>query len=294
MYIRFYLNGGLLSPSGRLREIFAIERDKYIMVTLISSNQSLNIQVSVRIYDMREVVGGVVINEIESEPLSDYVIDFLASRKKECPYLDFKYTMHIGKESDFTEIAKDIFAFSNYGGGWILIGWKEIKSNHYVPEGLPEEYNIDQASLQEKFNSYSNITIELGYREFEKNSKRFAAIYVPPSYDFLTPIKEGISKKGDKYRKVFEKEDIFYRRGTQSIHPSERELELIKKRLKKEKYRISMLSGEPDEINETIYSNLFPIKQLPKFIYSGLKKGYDHISIQVLLRQEGMYVFSSP
>lgn len=237
---------------------------------------------------MREVLGGVVINEVEAEPLSEYVIDFLAERKKECPYLDFKYTIHTGKNSDFPEIAKDIFAFSNYGGGWILIGWKEITSNQYLPEGLPEDYKVDQATLQEKFNSYSNNPIELGYVEFNKKLKRFAAIYIPPSYNILMPIKDGIYKKIDKDRTVFKKDDIFYRRGTQSIHPSEKELELIEKRLKKENYRLSVLSGEPDQINEKIYSNLFPVIQLPKFIYSGVKKDYDYISVQVLLQQEGI------
>ncbi|VVB64402.1 Putative DNA-binding domain protein [uncultured archaeon] len=237
---------------------------------------------------MREVVGGVVINEIEAEPLSEYVIDFLCDRKKECPYLDFKFTTHIERISDFPEVAKDIFAFSNYGGGWILIGWKEIKSSQYVPEGLPADYNVDQAKLQEKFNSYSNIPIELSYIEFTKYSKRLAAIYIPPAYDILKPIKEGIYKKGDKDRIVFKKGDIFYRRGTQSIPPSDREVEIITKRLKKENYRLSVLSGEPDEIVETIYSNLFPVIELPEFIYSGLKKDYDNKSIQVLLKQEGV------
>jgi len=242
---------------------------------------------------MREVIGGVVINEIEAEPLSDYVIEFLMAQKKECPYLDFKYTVHIEKNSNFPEIAKDIFAFSNYGVGWILVGWKEEKKNQYIPEGLPDDYEVDQATLQEKFNSYSNIPIKIDYREFTRiidgKEKRFAAIYIPPSCDILKPVKDGIYKKGEKERVVFRKGDTFYRRGTQSIPPSKKELEIIRKRLEKENYRISVLSGEPDEIEEEIYSNLFPVKKLPDFIYSGLDKGYDNVSIKVLLKQEDVF-----
>ena len=242
---------------------------------------------------MREVVGGVVINEVEAEPLSDYVIDFLMARNTECPCLDFKYTIHVDKGSDFPEIAKDIFAFSNYGGGWILVGWKEEKPNQYIPEGLPEDYEVDQATLQEKFNSYSNIPIQIEYKEFTKNiagvTRRFAAVYIPPSYDILKPVKDGVYKKRRKERVVFRKGDIFYRRGTQSIPPSEKELEIIRKRLEKENYRISVLSGEPDEIEEDIYSNLFPVKKLPDFVYMGVEKGYDNISIKVLLKQEGVF-----
>ena len=115
---------------------------------------------------MREVIGGVVINEVEAEPLSEYVLDFLTSQKKECPYLDFKLTIHVGKNSDFPEVAKDIFAFSNYGGGWILIGWKEEKKNQYLPAGVPDDYKVDQATLQEKFNSYSSKPIQIEYKDF--------------------------------------------------------------------------------------------------------------------------------
>jgi len=242
---------------------------------------------------MREVVGGVVINEVEAEPLSDYVLDFLIAKKKECPYLDFKYTIHIGRKSNFPEIAKDIFAFSNYGGGWILVGWNEEKSNQYTPEGLPGDYDVDQATLQEKFNSYSNIPLEIEYTEFTKEvngeQKRFAALFIPPSYDILKPIKEGVYQKGEKERVVFRRGDIFYRRGTQSIPPSPKELAIIEKRLKKENYRISVLSGEPDEVDETIYSNLFPVIKLPNFVFHGIMKDYDDVTIKVMLKQEGVF-----
>lgn len=242
---------------------------------------------------MREVVGGVVIDEVEVEPLGDYALDFLMSRKRECPYLDFKLKIDIGKDSNFPEIAKDIFAFSNYGGGWILVGWEERKSSQFFPDGVPDDYNVDPAALQEKFNSYSNVDITIDYKEFEKifdgQTKRFAAIYIPPSYEILKPLKDGKYVKNNKERIVFRKGDVFYRRGTQNIHPSQHELEIIKQRLEKENYRLSVLSGEPDEVDETVYSNLFPVTQLPEFVYTGIKKDYDNVSIKVLLRQERIF-----
>lgn len=227
---------------------------------------------------MREVVGGIVINEVEAEPLSDYVVDFLISQRKESPILDFKKIISIRKDSDFPEIAKDIFAFSNYGGGWILIGWEETSPNMFVPVGLPEDYKVDQATLQEKFNSFTDSPIELLYKELNKDfkdlfikakeevrqkvnsiSNKFAIIFIPPSYILLKPNKEGKYKKGEKEKVVFSKDEYFYRRGTQNIHPSSYELQLIKKRLEKEQYRLSVLSGEPDKISEKIYSNLFKV-----------------------------------
>lgn len=237
-------------------------------------------------------MGGVVINEVEAEPLSEYAIDFLMNRKNETPYLDFKLTIDIKKESDFPEIAKDIFAFSNYGGGWILIGWKEEKKNQFTPIGLFEDYSVDQATLQEKFNSFVDEPLELLYKEIRKvvngQERRFGFIFIPPSHKILIPNKEGRYKKGDKERIVFRRGDIFYRRGTQSIQPSAQENEILKRRIEKEKYRMSILSGEPDEIEEEIYSNLFEVK-IPKYVYFGSKKLYDDISINTLLKQEGVF-----
>jgi len=237
----------------------------------------------------------VVINEKECEPLSDYVLNFLKSQKKESSYLDFKLTISTNKDSDFPEIVKDILAFSNYGGGWILIGWKEEKKSQFLPLGVPEDYKIDQAILQEKFNSYLDNPITLEYveksEEFVGKKRRFGFIYIHPSKEILKPKCDGEYQKNGKKKLVFKAGDIFYRRGTQNIHPSDFELKLIEKRLPKENYRISILSGEPDEIEEEIFSNLFEIKNLPKYVYLGEKKDYDGASIKYILKEKGINPF---
>lgn len=245
------------------------------------------------IQDMREVIGGVTINEIEGDPLSDYIIDFMKNRKSESPYMDFKLTISIKKDSNFPNVAKDIFAFGNYGGGWILIGWKEVKKNQYAPVGVPDDYEIDQAVLQEKFNSYVDEPIELLYKEIKDviggKERRFGIIFIPPSHKILTPNKDGKYRIGDKEKIVFSKDEKFYRRGTQNVHPSEQELEIIKKRIEKEDYRISVLSGEPDEIDEEIYGNLFELNKIPNYVYIGNIKPYDDASIKSLLKEKGVF-----
>lgn len=242
---------------------------------------------------MTNIVSKSIIEEIEADPLSDNMMDFLIDRKKESPILDFKLTIRTEKNSDFPEIAKDVFAFSNYGGGWILIGWKEIKPNQFSPEGVPTDYSVDQASLQEKFNSYSNIKIHLRYTEFERtidgSIRRFAAIYSPPSSNILKPIKIGKYMKGTKEKIVFRPGDIFYRRGTQSIFPNDLELGIIENRLSIDNYSISLLKGEPDNIDETLYSNLFPLIKIPTYIFSAFRKDYDNESIITLLKQNRLY-----
>lgn len=240
-----------------------------------------------------EKYASVVINETESGPLGDFVIDYLWNQKKECPYMDIKFTMHVAKDSDFPEIAKDIFAFSNYGGGWILLGLRQELNNLFTSVGLPDDYNVDQATLQEKFNSFSNTPLEIKYTEFYKEidgvRKRFALLFIPPSPVLLMPKKEGSYKKGTKERVVFRSEDIFYRRGTQSIPASDTELGIIKKRLEQESYRLSILSGEPDKVNEEIISNLFEVVKLPKYIYSAASGLPDSYSMKETLKQNGVF-----
>lgn len=252
----------------------------------------------------------VVINQKEDAALGQYALDFITSEKKESPFLDFKLTISTNKESSFPEIAKDIFAFSNYGGGWILIGWNEHSPSQYVPVGVDNSYKIDQATLQEKFNSYVDEPITLEYTEFERDFKplfartkkeevrnmvnsvsyRFGIIFVPPSRKVLVPKKEGKYSIEGKEKTVFKPGEIFYRRGTQSIKgPSAYESELMNNRLKKENYRLSVLSGEPDEIEETIYSNLFPVTRLPEQIYVADKKDLDDVSIKNILKENKIF-----
>ncbi|MBD3354429.1 hypothetical protein GF361_00410 [Candidatus Woesearchaeota archaeon] len=257
---------------------------------------------------MAKAIAGIIINEVETEPLSGYVIDFLTTSTRESPFLDFKKTIDLRKSSAFPETAKDIFAFSNYGGGWILLGWEEHKKNQFVPVGLSEDFEFEPANLQTKFDSYSIEPLAFDYTEFRKDFKdnfpkakddfkqkinsvsdRFGVIYVPPSSKLLIPSKKGEYEVNGKKKCVFYPNDVFYRRGTQSIRPSSTEKALIEKRLKKENYRLSLLSGEPDEVEETIYSNLFEIKQMPVSVYYGKVKDYDNVSIKALLKQEKVF-----
>jgi hypothetical protein len=63
--------------------------------------------------------------EVYVDPLGDIMLDFIIAKDKEEPFIDFKASLEITKRSPFPKIAKDIFAFSNYGGGFLLIGFKE-------------------------------------------------------------------------------------------------------------------------------------------------------------------------
>jgi len=205
-------------------------------------------------------------------PLDEIVIDFVLSQKRETAELDFKLTLDIHKDSDFAKIAKDIFAMSNYGGGFLLFGFQETKTGTFEPVGLLQDFHVDQATLQEKFNSYASNPLSIGYTEVEREidgqKRKFAVIYVPPSTDVLKPIKYGVY--GDptgKAKKAFSKDEILFRRGTQSIHASQKEIKFIEQRASETEYRIGLLSGKPDDVKENLYGNFFEVTKMPSNIY---------------------------
>lgn len=230
--------------------------------------------------------GGVIINNELTDPLGDFVFDYLLSQIKETNYHDFKTTLDISKNSnDFPKIIKDVYGFSNAGGGFLVLGVHQ--NDHSNPDikgsfaklGLPDDFTIEQASLQEKINSYLDIPLEIGYaefvREFYGEARNFALIYIPPSPKILIPSKDGIYQEGDKEKKAFLKDTIYTRRGTQCIPARDYEIDKMKERVKNEQYRLSIISGEPDQVQEILYSNLFEVKSLPQTVYIGTSKHDD-------------------
>jgi hypothetical protein len=211
--------------------------------------------------------------ESTPKPLDEIVIDFLLSQKRETSEIDFKLTLDISRNSDFAKIAKDIFAMSNYGGGYLIIGYREKETGGYEPVGLPLNFHIESASLQEKFDAYSNAPLPLDYIEIEKDingeKKKFAILYIPPSPVILKPIKYAtcVDTKLNKEKKLFSKDEILIRRGTKNDHATLNEIKFIEKRCQDTGYRISLLSGEPDNIIEELFGNYFKVSKIPEFIF---------------------------
>lgn len=225
------------------------------------------------------------INNEVTDPTGEYVISYLFGQAKETAFYDFKWFIDASRQShEFPKIIKDIYAFSNQGGGWMVLGVKEndgintqIKSK-FIKAGIPDKYRLDGAMLQEKINKYLDEPISLQYVEFTRTvnntEKIFALIYFPPSSKFMTSKKDIKYKNNGKVKIAVLKDTVYTRRGTQSIPASSYEKALIQKRLKNEKYRLSIISGEPDMSTEILYSNLFEVKQIPQTVYLGIAKYY--------------------
>jgi|WetSurMetagenome_2_1015567.scaffolds.fasta_scaffold46732_2 DNA-binding MarR family transcriptional regulator len=253
-----FIKEELLLESGRRKILYTLTHSGKTFLSELSSTFEIGMKPSL---------------ETRSDPLGDNTIDYLLFQRRETAEIDFKSTLDISEDSDFVNIAKDIFAMSNYGGGFLLIGFRETPTGAFEPNGLPESFHIDQAKLQEKFNSFSNSPLALGYREkpAEDRKRKFAVIYIPPSPTVLKPVKYGsfVNHEG-KLRTVFSTDEILFRRGTQSITASEEEIKFIERRSKETEYQIGLLSGMPDRVREKLYANFFEILKMPEVIYSAV------------------------
>ena len=252
----------------KLQEVESKKGGRKIIYVLTSEGHEHALQSNMS----SSVVTEQIAVESTPNPLDDIVTDFILSQKRETAELDFKLTLDTSKDSDFAEIAKDIFAMSNYGGGYLVFGYTETKTGNFDLVGLPPSFHVDQAQLQEKFNSYSNDPLAIDYKEVEKEvdgkTRKFALIYVPPSTTVLKPIKYGVyTGKGGKMRKAFSKDEVLIRRGTQSIHASQKEIEYIQKRASETEYKISLLKGKPDRVRENLYGNFFEVMELPNEVF---------------------------
>ena len=257
---------------------------------------------------MNEVIREVLFDGVAETPLSQNVIDYLMAQKRESSFLDFKKILNISKDdlNDFPKLVKDAMGFANNGGGYILIGFQQndhaddsIKSK-FVPVGIPDDFNVDQASLQEKINSFLNTPLSVSYLEFAHKvsigkdtpiKRNFAIIYFPPSPAILMPVKDGdyiieTKTEGKKSKKAFKTGDIIIRRGTQNAIASQYEIDWISRRVKDHNYRLSVLSGQVDEVEEILYSNLFELTQVPTYIWRAATKYDNYPDIGRALRQK--------
>lgn len=209
----------------------------------------------------------------DPKPLDDIYLDFLFEKSQESPTWDFKSDLSIAKGGEFTKVIKDFFAFANFGGGYILIGWKKNAKGVHEPIGLPTDFSLEPASMQQKFQAFCDEPIAIDYTIFYRNvdgeRRKFAAIYIPPSLAILVPSKDGVYFQDERRtKKAFEKGVVYTRRGTQSIPAIPREIEQIQRRIRNDEYRIALISGRADPVQETLHSNLFPISRLPDRAFS--------------------------
>lgn len=232
----------------------------------------------------------IMIDSVIIDPISTESLNYMFNLGKETQFLDYKEIITIGKNSDFAKIMKDIFAFANSGGGFILFGISDNKEpkigirGNFQPVGLASDAVFDSSALEQTIESYSNTLIGVHYENFYKTidneERRFGLLYIEPSKEIAIPKKDGFYMLNNSIKKYeFRKGDIYIRRLTKCVKASALEIDSIKSRCAKDNYVLSVISGEPDQIEEILYGNLFKVIKFPSKIFIGNTKFSDMRSI---------------
>lgn len=196
---------------------------------------------------------------------------------------DFKRQIEISKKSEKFNLIKDFIAFSNYGGGHILIGID--KDNKTI---VNVENELDPSTIAEiiEKNSGVDIKFELSYFLFESETEesRVGIIYIYPSKEILFSTKDLMSEDGKTI--ILRANDVYTRRNTRSIKATPKEIEEII-------YRIKVKQATEGEISEDKYPVYNSSIQLAKYLGNLIDNKHEINAETFSINLRGLLWFSS-
>lgn len=150
------------------------------------------------------------------DPLSSEAFNFLLSYKEEDDLVDFKVDFDLHKEKGWLEITKDIMAFANTHGGYLVFG---VLDGTFDLVGLDEnvvKVLIDTDRILQKINRHLDPPISLlRSKKFIKDQKQIIGLYIPASLG----VTHMISKDGS-FKYPTGKEKVVLRKGTMYVRRS--------------------------------------------------------------------------
>ncbi len=167
----------------------------------------------------------------------DEILSSVLARTNESDDLDFKSSFDASSLRDWLEILKDIAAFANAGGGFILVGL----NNDGTPSGtdISDLLAVDPADLGNRIYKYSGQHFSgVQLIGCEKSGHRICAIRVMPVHVPIVFTRVGEFELPDSKKKtVFALGTVYFRHGAKSEPGTsddlrsflERELERIRK-----------------------------------------------------------------
>ena len=199
------------------------------------------------------------------DPLSEEAIEYLLNYREEDTHIDFKEAFHGNEERDWLEITKDIMAFANTNGGYLLFG---VKDETFLRIGIDREVSLllgDSNNILQKINRFVDPPITLlRCKSYQANNQIFVAVFIPPSLG-----KNHIISKDGAFKFPSGKEKIVLRQGTSYVRRSagnhlvdSRDLDdIINRRI--EFYKSSLLDKIARVVEAPQESQVFMLSQDP-------------------------------
>jgi hypothetical protein len=161
----------------------------------------------------------------------------LINLKAEEDRLDYKTELNFSKNSkDKIEFVRDVVAFANTDGGYIVLGVREVTDGsapeRYNPDGLSTDgcNSLDMAKLGQQVESFieerANIQLQI-HSLPDFGDKQFALIYIPPSpHKPVVMQKDGqyTDKTTGKKETLFRQGEIFVRKNTSTARADQSDM----------------------------------------------------------------------
>lgn len=211
---------------------------------------------------------------ISADPLSDENCESLILHAEEDTLVDYKEAFNPSEEKAWLGITKDILAFSNTEGGFLIFG---VRDSSFAPIGIePEGAKIlgDANNILQKINRFIEPDLtNLRSKQITFSNKIFAIVFVPSAVNITRTIKNDGKFKypsgEEKYE--FRKGNIYVRRSAGNHLVDSRDLdEIFNKKLAN--YRDSILNKiarvveAPTESEVFLVSRDLDSKDATKFI----------------------------
>lgn len=214
--------------------------------------------------------------------LNPEVADELIHKGFESPDLDYKLQFDQSTGA-WMELAKDIYGMSNYGGGYIVFG---VEDGTFKPIGLDEAFHIDAQEWVDKVSKWASGKISISYIEhltdINGTKRKFPILYVHGSIgSFIIPTANGDYTAARVTKSAFRQGILYTRKNTSTSQASGDEFWQLFWSLLKRTAEVTGSSGtplevisalskkaEPDNVEEALWFNLFPVVELPDLIHS--------------------------
>jgi len=201
-----------------------------------------------------------------SDPLTREAALFLIQYAEEDDRVDYKQTIDVDSDKEWIGLTKDISAFANTCGGYLVFGVVDNDKSIIGLERKVENVLKDANNLQLKINSYIEPDIKtLRSKAFRIEGKSIVLIHIAQFFNVTHIVKkDGVIYKQSKNPKTILNKGTFYVRRSASNHLGDsRDFDdIVERRI--DQFRDALIEKVARVVKTPADSNLFILSKDPE------------------------------